>query len=256
MKIYYADDLTYPEPRLHPYAPGAPDQHGYEDFKANPAAIRTVLEDYLPFGQQRAIQTFYAFLEWINGRDSYLETNDCVLRAPVENKDPTSHHAIKILGRVVILFRNLSDNASADNARWLCHQFMQKLEAIDPDFPSTSAVLGFTLNPAIQVALSKGSWLADGKSFDAGPDDPGHALHLAATFWVFGDTEADAFQNLDRLFKNLWQASRAISEEIRVAYVAAKAEATNPSPTSTVVPDEGSIAGRRPWPQLCILSRE
>lgn len=213
MEVYYAEELTYPHARLHPYTPGAADQHGYEDFKTNPAAIRIILEDFKPLDHQPAIQTFYAFLEWINGPDSHLETNDCVIRPPLPHKDPNSSRALNIRGRVVILFRDLRVNASENHTDWLCGKLMQEMRAIDLEFTKDQGVLGFTLNPAIQIALSKGTWLSE-KDFHAPPADPGFARHLTVSFWAYGDDEAEAFTNVDRLFKDLWQGCRLISDDI------------------------------------------
>lgn len=70
MEVYYDEARGYREARLHPYTAGDADQSGFIDFKAQPQRIPEVLEDFRPFADRPAIQTFYAMLAWINGPDS------------------------------------------------------------------------------------------------------------------------------------------------------------------------------------------
>lgn len=231
MKVYYADELTYNEPRLHPYKPRAPGQHGYEDFKTNPAAIRTVLEDFRPLESWQAVQRFYEFLEWVNGSDSRLETSDCALRPPAIHNDPNSTHKLRIRGRVFILFRNLRDNASDHNVVWLCQSLQSQVEPIEPELPASEAVLGFTLNPVIHVALSEGLVRSDGTFATSSKSDPGLGKHLMVTFYAYGDDDAHAFANLDRMVRALWSACRTLSAHIEQVYRAALAAQASAPPS-------------------------
>ena len=213
MIVYYDHERTYSEPRLHPYAAATPEQSGHVDFKERPALIRTVLEDFLPFSDQKAVQTFYSFLEWINEPDCHLETCDCALRPPALHQDTNSSLALSVHGRLFVMYRNLALNSSADYSDWLRGALMTNLSRTDPDLSAHEAVVGFTFSPVLQTAISAGRWLP-GDFFDAAHDDPGLGRHLMLSFWAYGNTAEGAFGNLDRLFTNLWAACRIVSDVI------------------------------------------
>ena len=88
MDAFYDDEMTHPSVRLHPYIAIHAGQSGYVDFKREPSRIPEVLEDFKPFAGERAIQTFYEFLRWINGPDSLLETCDCAFRGVNGDQEP------------------------------------------------------------------------------------------------------------------------------------------------------------------------
>ncbi len=213
MIAYYDAKRAYAQPRLHPYVAAEPNQTGHVDFKSKPELIRTALEDFRPFAEQAAVQTFYSFLEWINGPDSSLETNDCALRPPEPHHDANSPLALSTHGRLFILYRNLTLNSSLEHSDWLCGALMTSLRHTDLTLPASEAVVGFTLNAAIQTEVSTGHWVSD-SLFDAPGDDPGLGRHLMLSFWAYGNTVEEAFGNLDRLFTNLWAACRMVSGEI------------------------------------------
>jgi hypothetical protein len=217
MEVYYDNDRTYPEPRPHPYEAGSPDQSGFVDFKTRPESIETVLEDFRPFASRSAIRTFYSFLRWINGPDSHLETNDCAFRVPSAHTDANSNLALGCHGRVYVFYRNLSLNSSSQHSDWLCGKLMQLLDGTDPEFTGQQGVVGFTLNSALQLSLWHGIRLPDG-TLDTRVDDPGFGRHLMLSFWAYGNDEAEVFQNLDRLFKNIWEATKKLSNEIDAAF--------------------------------------
>jgi hypothetical protein len=75
LKVYYDAARTYPTARLHPYTE-------YVDFVQHLDQIPVALEDFRPFSDRTAIQTFYDFLRWLNGPDSHFQSCDCVLRPP------------------------------------------------------------------------------------------------------------------------------------------------------------------------------
>jgi hypothetical protein len=211
--IVYYDDRSYENPRLFPYAPGNADQCGYIDFKAQPELIEVVLEDFKPSANWPAVQTFYSFLRWTNGPESQLETNDCALRTPTPNSDRNSTKRLIAHGRIFILYRDLRLNTSKPHSDWLCGKLMQLLDGIDVLFRHDEGVVGFTLTPTVQTAISKGSWRPDG-SFDCGADDPGFGHHLMLSFFSYGNDEAETFGNLERVFLNILEASKLLSADI------------------------------------------
>jgi hypothetical protein len=214
MVVYYDENRTYPEARVHPYGPASPGDSGFIDFKKSPELIRTSLEDFRPFEQWQAIQTFYSFLTWINGSDSELETNDCAFRPPKPHQNAISQLPLCAYGRVYVLFRDLRLNSSRKQAEWLCRKLMYSLHETGSDLSEQQGVVGFTLNPALQIPISTGRWLSD-RSFEAGDNDPGFGYHLMLTFWGYGGDEEQSFHNLSRVFMSIWSACRPVSDEIR-----------------------------------------
>lgn len=214
--ITYYDNRPYPIPRLHPYVAANPQQHGYVDFKTCPASIEATLEDFSQYAHRRAIQTFYGLIRELNGPNSHLETSDCALRPPSGHQDANSALPVAIEGRLVLLYRHLPYNGMDQTAHWLCGKLMSILNAVDPAFPASEAVVGFTLNPVIQVALSKGEWVSD-NDFSCAEDDSGHGQHLMLNFWAYGRDEDHAFESLDRLFRNLQVACRQLNQNIETA---------------------------------------
>jgi hypothetical protein len=212
MKVYYDESRTYNEPRLFPYDAGSQDQSGFVDFTTQPSLIESVLEDFAPFSNQRAIQVFYDFLRWINGPTSHLATSDCAFRPPGPHSDPNSSLKVCCHGRVYIHFRDLRLTSSSEQSDGLCGSLMQELNLTDPEYTADQAVVGFTKNPVIQLERSKGAWLSHG--FEVEGNDPGHAQHLMLSFWAYGDDGDTCFNNLGRMFKNIWSASEIVSRRI------------------------------------------
>jgi hypothetical protein len=192
---YAGDPLT--QPRSHPWqgAAGDPDAH-YYDLKALPALIRTALEDFRPWQQYAAIETFYGMLERINHRSSTLESNDCAFTGPEPSAQPTASKAVECSGRVTILFRALGRNTAGGHVEELKNQLHCELAPHDTAF--SSGMIGTTLVPARYLALPE----ADGQQL---------GWQLLISFWAWGDSEASAMRNLARLLKNLTRALRKLS---------------------------------------------
>jgi hypothetical protein len=213
VQVYYDEERTYAEARLHPYTARSGDQSGYVDFKAHPERILDALEDFRPFDSMDCIQTFYSFLRWVNGPDSYLETCDCALRRPSVHQDPNSNRKLSTYGRIYLMFRDPKVNSSLSQTDWLRGRLMGDLKGTDIDMLGSEGVVAFTLNLVIQIGISSGAWREDGRFFSP-LSDPGRGRHLMLTFWAYGDDELHAFQNLDRVFQNIWSACKSVSLEI------------------------------------------
>ena len=213
MVTYYDRDREYKEPRLHPYSSAESNQSGFVDFTNQPELIESSLEDFALFSNTNAVKTFYDFLRWINGQTSHLATCDSALRSPGPHKDTNSDRPLSVHGRVFIMFRDLRINTSPEHSDWLCGRMMQELAETDNNWPGSKGVVGFSIQPAIQTEISNGFWHENGE-FESGINDPGLGRHLMLSFWAYGNTTEEAFENLDRVFRNIWSATKQITDLI------------------------------------------
>jgi hypothetical protein len=188
---------VFPELRSHPWLESSTDLAAhYYDFTASPQLIRRALEDFLPWGRYRAIETFYALLERLNHARSAFETNDCEFTGPQRNDQPEIPKAFGCSGRLMLFFRALEQNtveASISSLKYCLHS---NLAELDQDF--VWGLVGTTLVPTCYLAL---------------PESNGQQLgqQLMISFWAWGDTEADTMLNLGRLFSNLSRALRTVA---------------------------------------------
>ena len=126
-----------------------------------------------------------------------------------------------------MLYRDLMLNSSETHADWLCGRMMKELDQIDPAFPANDGVVGFTQQPALQTEISNGIWHGP-LGFEAGENDPGLEKHLMLSYWGYGDSDIDAFASVERIFRNIWDACRIISDMVDEA----KRAPEDGSPTS------------------------
>jgi len=189
----YAGD-PFTEPRSHPWLDAAHDSAGrYYDLTAEPALIRSSLEDFQPWQRYAAVELFYSLLERLNQLKSPLESNDCAFTGPEPNENEGMSKALQCSGRVMVLFRALARNTALGRVEWLKNQLHRQLVDRDPKF--RWGVIGTTIVPVRYLAL---------------PEVGGGQLgwQLMISFWAWGDSEADNMSNLERLLENL---SRALS---------------------------------------------
>lgn len=200
MKTYTHTTTETLIPRSHPWTQALADpSHRYYDLKAEPAKIRTALEDLLNLGTNPATETFYGLLEWLNGPQSALESNDCGARPLRPNKNPTFPKNIECTARLMILFRDLEHNLSVENTSWLEGAMQHYLLQIDTDF--AWGVVGTTLVPATFVTLPLPESMRVGKQ-------------LLLSFWAWGDDETEVWANLARVFSNTETALKEVSREV------------------------------------------
>ena len=224
MHVYYDESREYHDVRLHPYETNAAEaaQAGFVDFKANPDHIPEVLEDFRPYAGEPAVQTFYQLLRWVNSPESELESSDCLFRGPEPGSSAgTSSHALQAHGRLCLMFRHLPHNCQAESVDWLVSRLGGELIAIDTELSSFEAVVGFSKSRTLFIDISTGTATPDGE-FESDEDDPAHGHQVMLWFWAFGDTEADVFANLDRIFANVWAALRGASEAMAEGHRAAR----------------------------------
>jgi hypothetical protein len=185
------------ERRSHPWtdAEGDPASR-YYDLTAEPARIRTSLEDLLAWQKYPAVEAFYALLERLNHPKSSLESNDCAFHGPDENEDPSVPKAVQCSGRLMVLFRSLAQNTNPTRIDALKNQLHLELSSADPSFQW--GVIGTTVVPVRYLALPESR-------------DQQLGSQLMISFWAWGDCEADTMLNLGRVFKNLALALRLIA---------------------------------------------
>jgi len=186
-------------PRSHPWTTSSEDDGArYVDLRANPWLVREVLEDFNRYEDRLATQRFYEILVWVNGADSLLETNDCLLRV---GGGPSSAQTVgvEIRGHLTFFFRDLVQNCRPAPVAWLCQQLERSVGSVDPKF--SGGAFDYARWPTYFRALQDSS----------GAPMAGNLINLR--FVSHGSDEQDAFVNLDRTFATLQQALQEISCE-------------------------------------------
>ena len=197
MKSYEYAGTPFAEPRSHPWTDGVDSPEcRYYDLTSTPEHIRTSLEDFLPWSQYAAVEEFYELLAQLSHPRSVLESNDCQFTGPCPNDNPEFETALECSGRVMVLFRQLERNTARGQVEWLTIQLHRQLENLDSDL--NLGVIGATIVPVRYLALAPGGQLGS---------------QLMISFWAWGNTEAETMLNLQRVFRNLSQALRNVSEE-------------------------------------------
>ena len=196
MRVYEHRDPDGMSVRSHPWTDAVGDAaHRYVDFRAEPARIRTSLEDFGPWDAFAAIETHYQTLAWVNGPASVFESNDCAFNSPGENTVAGMPKALACSGRLMILFRELSDNADAECMEGLKQAFAHAVSVLEPDFPW--GAVGVTTVPVRFRDLP-------------GPDGQlGQQLMIG--FWAWGDDVAETMAHLDRTLGAVGRALRHVS---------------------------------------------
>ncbi len=179
------------EPRTHPWvgASGSPGSR-YFDFKAEPARIRTDLEDFLPWSHEPATTVLYELLERVNGMTSDLESNDCAFNGPGESEAPQLGK-LQCDGRVMVLFRELELNLSRPRIEDLKNALHGRLAALDSTFEL--GMIGTTIPSVVYVELP-----------GTREEQLGHQLMIS--FWAWGEVQSEVMGNLKRVLENLSQA--------------------------------------------------
>jgi hypothetical protein len=128
-----------------------------------------------------------------------LESNDCAFKPPGENKSPRFNKALECSGRVMIFYRPLHLNTNKAGIEWLKDAIHHYLKQTDLSF--RWGVIGTTIMKAEYVTLPV-------------PPKDQAGFHIMLSFWAWGDSEEETMSNLERLFKNLWEALQGVSSEV------------------------------------------
>ncbi len=200
--MYEHADPASLRPRAHPWTEAGSDAaHRYYDFRRQPELIRSVLEDFIGHSAYPAVETFYRLVEWLSSDDCAFESNDCAFTAPaIDSARETKRVACS--GRLMIFFRELAENTSPEQVRWLTHAVARATQRVNPEFQW--GALGLTITSVVFTTLP-------------GPAADQRGEELMLSFWAWGDDEAEAMAHLDRTLAGLTTVLRAISDEIRQA---------------------------------------
>jgi hypothetical protein len=200
MNVYEHHDPHSTDPRSHPWNVAEHDPtNKYYNFRESPELIRSSLEDFRAWGHHAAIDGFYNLLEWLNGPDSVLESNDCAFRGPEPNTNQSFAKRLQCSGRVMILYRDLKLNTIHECVQWLTSASRHYLLQTDPDF--IFGVVGTTIMQATFITLP--------------PTHKQSGQELQLSFWAWGDSEIESLSNLGRIFRNMSLALRNVSDEIQ-----------------------------------------
>jgi hypothetical protein len=201
MKVFEHGDPASLRPRSHPWIDGEFDPaHRYYDFRASPELIRSALEDMQEWNSYAATETFYRLLEWLNGSESVLESNDCAFSGATANTSTLSSKRQQCSGRLMILYRDLAWNTTPARIHWLTNAAAHAFRRTDPAFEW--GAIGATILPVRFTTLP-------------GPPELQLGQQVMLSFWAWGDNELEVMTNLDRTFHNVTSVLRGVSAEIR-----------------------------------------
>jgi hypothetical protein len=223
MRTHYRGIYTEAGVRRQPWdeAESNPEHRQY-NFREHPEEVPRVLEDFTPFSQYESIQRFYDLLQWANGPDSQLETNDSAFMGPKEN--PQRHMSPKLhqcSGRLMFFLRNLKLNLSADGTRWaiqaqrggdmppayppnqlydaVIENLKEKIEELYPEF--RDGVVEISLFPSFYIDAPVEEYQKFGHEF-------------VFNFWAWGDTEQETMDNLSTVVDVMRQCIEYLSDDI------------------------------------------
>jgi hypothetical protein len=197
MLVGHRPDVSVELGRQHPWTVSEKNpEWKYYDFKSQPELIPEVLEDFKSLGSEPAIQRFYRLLEWLNGPDSCLESNDCGLRPLQDNSDLQFQKRRRILGRLMVLFRREDINCYDQNSNWLRECFRFHITRINPGL----------FWAAIELARFP-------TMFTRCKNRTGYVLQLQ--FYSYGDTDAEVMNHLDKCVAGIQLASSEVNRQIR-----------------------------------------
>lgn len=180
--------------RSHPWSTSRSDgAHRYYDLRREPGLIRSALEDHRGWERYPAIETFYRLLEWLNGAESELETNDCAFCGPTANEHAGFAKTLQCSGRLMLLFRELTLNTDTVRVHAFTDRLARALSQEDEGFDW--GVAGVTIVPVRFTTLP-----------GAAEDQLGCQLMLS--FWAWGDAEDEAMANLARTLTALTSVLR------------------------------------------------
>jgi len=208
MIVYHASEFELIEARAHPWSVGLNDKSNvYFDFKAYPNLIRTSLEDFKQYENHAFCQTFYELLEWLNGENSFFETNDCAFKSPSENIDKQFKYTKRCSGRLMILYRDIYENTQFKSIDWLFNNLMKLLYVRDREF--RAGAIGLSIMKTIYKALSPN------------PNEGGSGWQIMLSFFAYADNKNISFKNMNRILFNVSKCLFSLNNRIKQGEVKA-----------------------------------
>lgn len=186
--------------RSHPWGKTTYEERGgvYTNFINAPELITESLEDFKPHNTQRAVQIFYSFLKWINGPDSFFETNDCALNEGViPNNDPLFKFSNKLDGRVEFFLRSHELNCDKDIVMWLMRMSSLYLQVERPEF--FNAIIDIQLAPTDFIML---------------PADKQYGYRIRLVFAAYGNGEVETWNALSATFNSIWKSTERLNRAL------------------------------------------
>jgi len=177
------------------------DSSVYLDFKKNPKLIRSALEDLQPFAKWGFAEQFYSLIEWLNGPQSLLESNDCAFNAVQKNPDQQYPYAKKCSARLMILFRDIPENCQLRSIDWLMQNILQAVATIKPGFKAG----------ALCLSQSETCYLALGDK----PDTGGMGRQVVLTFFAYGKNERRCYENMQEVISNAQSCLTRVNKKIQ-----------------------------------------
>ena len=188
--------------RSHPWTSMVDDDTSiYMDFKKQPKLIRSALEDLVPFKKWGFVEQFYSLIEWLNGENSLLESNDCVFNGAENNPDQQYPYAKKCSGRLMILFRDIPENCQQRSIDWLMDNILTLVSAMKPGFKAG----------AIALSQSPTCYLALGDK----PDTGGMGLQVTLTFFAYGKNERRCYENMQEVLSVAQSSLQRVNKKIQ-----------------------------------------
>ncbi|MBK9030722.1 MAG: hypothetical protein IPL61_05180 [Myxococcales bacterium] len=194
MKSYQYAGPAFTAPRSHPWDGAVDDPSArHLDLVAEPALIRTALEDFVPWQHEPAIARFFDLVAWINGPTSPLISNDCAFTGPHRDHGMAVAAPVLCTGRVMVLFRDLAQNLDDARLADLTERLHRRLAARDQVF--AGGAIGTTRIPVHYRTLP-------------GPAEAQRGAQLMLSFWAWGPRDDAALAHLGRVLVNLDRALR------------------------------------------------
>uniref|UniRef100_UPI0036DC14A2 hypothetical protein n=1 Tax=Photorhabdus sp. RM322S TaxID=3342825 RepID=UPI0036DC14A2 len=171
----------------------------YYDLRQNPELIETSLEDFYPYSDQPAVQTFYSMLKWINSNDSCLESTDCLLSGePIQNvRAKLFSCSHEITGRFEFFIREYELNTSKDTIGWVYDKLSLYLQIERPNFRKGS----FRIAPLVTDYITP-----------AGDKLKGYRFCIY--FQAYGDGIDDTWLSLNTAFNGLFETLKRLNFEM------------------------------------------
>ena len=204
MEVLFDAHRNWPG-RQHPWVPSEEQPEAqYYDFRKHPEWIRERLEDFQPHDAFSAIQRYYDLLEWLNGPNSHLESNDSRFRLEIRNDDvaPGRDPATSIgLG---FFFRELRKNTDTDQLARLCMAVKYHLKAESDLFNEGKVVLA-----SLEVQFLGIN----------GTRDEQLGKQLIILCYAYGESVEERMENMDTVVSFLGTSLKKVSAEVRDGWI-------------------------------------